>query len=215
MKILKKDNLIQGGFAGIKEHRLIVDKSVGGRSDTFDGIGNLVYLADAYFEPYGQTNMHSHNNIDVITVILEGDVNHEGTLNNNFTLSQNQVQIQKSGEIGFSNNEINPNKQKSHIIQLWMKPQNVKYNSTYELYDLKENELTQVYGEKSNSTNMEVAILSKNKILSKNCEFQMYVTQGSGILNGKTVKEGDLIQDTNLELEVISDIMKIIIISEN
>jgi hypothetical protein len=55
MQILHKNSLPLGGFAGLKEHRLVVDRLVGGRDDTWDGLGHFVYLADAYFDPYGET----------------------------------------------------------------------------------------------------------------------------------------------------------------
>jgi len=214
MKILKKDTLKEGGFAGIREHRLIVDKSIGGRSDTFDGLGNLVYLADAYFEPFGQTNMHSHKNIDVISVFLEGDVDHEGSLNHKVTLKQNQVQVQKSGKVGFIHNEINPNEKKSHIIQIWVIPQDVKDESTYELYDLKQGNITTIYGSDDINTHLEVASLNKNQKISKDGKFQLYITKGKAKINGVIIDQFTLIEDTSLELEALSDITQVIIISK-
>ena len=50
MKILHRNDLPLGGFAGLKEHRLIVDKKMGpSNPDAWNGIGNFVYLADASF----------------------------------------------------------------------------------------------------------------------------------------------------------------------
>jgi len=117
MKILKKESLSLGGFAGIKEHRLVVDKRIGGSDNTWDGLGNFVYLADAYYNPYGQSNMHSHSEIDIISVIVKGRVNHEGSLKNGESLVANQVQVQRAGE-----------------------------PASYKLYNLKEGNITHVYG---------------------------------------------------------------------
>ncbi|MEA1988315.1 MAG: pilus assembly protein, partial [Pseudomonadota bacterium] len=68
MEILKRDSLKEGGFAGLKEHRLVKDQKVfypqENNDDSWPGLGNFVYLADARFMPHGETHMHSHHEID-------------------------------------------------------------------------------------------------------------------------------------------------------
>jgi len=82
LQILHRDDLKLGGFAGIREHRLVVDPQVFGNnaSGAWPGIGNFVYLADAKFIPNGETHLHNHKEIDVISVIIEGRIAHEGTI---------------------------------------------------------------------------------------------------------------------------------------
>ena len=83
MQVLSKKSLPLGGFAGLTEHRLVTDRRVfGGRKapNTFDGLGNFVYLADAQFNARGETHMHSHKEIDVISIMVAGRVSHEGSL---------------------------------------------------------------------------------------------------------------------------------------
>ena len=55
MNMLSRDTLHRGGFAGIKETRLVQDARIGGKLDTWDGLGNFVYLADARYLPYGKS----------------------------------------------------------------------------------------------------------------------------------------------------------------
>nr|MBS0019241.1 hypothetical protein [Gammaproteobacteria bacterium] len=55
MEILHRDDLPRGGFAGLREHRLVMgSKLYGDRRDpgTWEGSGHLVYLADARFLLY-------------------------------------------------------------------------------------------------------------------------------------------------------------------
>lgn len=55
MESLHRDDLPRGGFAGLREHRLVMgSKLYGDRRDpgTWEGIGHLVYLADARFLLY-------------------------------------------------------------------------------------------------------------------------------------------------------------------
>jgi len=52
MEILHRDDLHLGGFAGLREHRLVMDKRLAGDNaepGTWSGLGNFVYLADARF----------------------------------------------------------------------------------------------------------------------------------------------------------------------
>ncbi|MCK5666803.1 MAG: hypothetical protein KAI17_25110, partial [Thiotrichaceae bacterium] len=67
IKILQRDELPLGGFAGLKEHRLIMSPELFGEYvnvGTWPGIGSFVYLADARFNPKGETRMHDHKEID-------------------------------------------------------------------------------------------------------------------------------------------------------
>ena len=75
---------------------------------TWPGLGNFVYLADAKFIPNGETHLHPHKEIDVISVIVKGRISHEGTLEQGKTLEKNHVQVQRAGGQGFTHNEVNP-----------------------------------------------------------------------------------------------------------
>ena len=100
MEILHRDSLKLGGFAGLREHRLVTDKRIFGRRaepGTWDGIGNFVYLADARFLPSGETRLHQHREIDVISVMVEGRIAHEGSLEHGQQIETNDVQAQRAG----------------------------------------------------------------------------------------------------------------------
>jgi redox-sensitive bicupin YhaK (pirin superfamily) len=127
MNIIKRDNLVEGGFAGLKEHRLIKDSKLFGSQENNDGswsgLENFVYLADARFMPHGETRMHSHHEIDVITLMVDGNIKHEGSMQSGKDLSRNDVQVQRAGGEGFSHNEINPDGDWNRLIQLWALPE--------------------------------------------------------------------------------------------
>ena len=223
MQVLHKESLHLGGFAGLKEHRLVVDKLVGGRNDTWDGLGNFVYLADAYFDPYGETGLHPHRELDVISVMLDGSINHEGSLEHGSSISAGQVQVQRAGGEGFRHNEINPNPTKNRMIQLWVLPENKGEPAGYKLYDVEQDKLTQIYGgtkEQSatfhNHTVLEVGKFSKDFEFKKEGDFLLYMTGGTALLNNEVaVKDGDLIRGTNLDFKTTSAYAQIILITQN
>ena len=105
MEILNYDDLHQGGFAGLLERRFVTDRRVFGRhkrDETANGIGNFVYLADANFLPHGETGMHPHHEIDVISVMVNGRIQHAGSLGHGMDLETGMVQVQRAGADGFT-----------------------------------------------------------------------------------------------------------------
>ena len=222
MKVLHKDTLPLGGFAGLKEHRLVVDILVGGSDDTWDGLGNFVYLADAYFDPYGETRMHPHREIDVISIMLEGSINHEGSLEHGTELTAGQIQVQRAGGEGFKHNEINPNATKNRMIQIWVLPEKHGEAAGYKLYDVEQDKLTQIYGGSKdqsttfdNHTVLEVGRFSRDISIKKSGDFLAYITEGKAIVNATKVKDGDLIRGTDLNFKATSDNAQIIVITQN
>lgn len=148
MEILHRDDLELGGFAGLREHRLVTGARLFGDSKShkaWDGMGNFVYLADAIFSPNGETRLHSHQEIDVISVMVEGRIIHEGSLENGQEMDRHHVQAQRAGGEGFSHNEINPDDTENRMIQLWVLPEQQGQVADYKLYSPKEGELTRVY----------------------------------------------------------------------
>jgi len=125
LEILHRDDLQEGGFAGLREHRLVTNNKLFGRDmgGAWDGLGNFVYLADARFNPGGETRLHPHHEIDVISVMVEGRIKHEGSLEHGGSISQYEVQVQRAGGEGFTHNEINPDDVKNRMLQLWVLPE--------------------------------------------------------------------------------------------
>lgn len=212
MQILRKDSLHRGGFAGLRETRLIVDNKIGGKNDTWNGLGNFIYLADARFLPQGETRMHPHRELDVITVMLEGRIEHQGSMENGKSMQANQVQAQRAGGEGFVHNEINPDLDENRMLQIWALPETAGEPASYKFYDLKKDEMVRVYGgNKSQNvtldspTIIEVGLLSKNKNVTQEGEFIAYITGGEGILNGVEVKDGYLVRDEDLDFTALSD----------
>ena len=228
LDILKRDDLQLGGFAGLKEHRLIVDSRVGGQDDTWNGIGNLVYLADAKFDPYGETRMHPHHEIDVISVMVEGNINHEGSLEHGGSIKRNQVQVQRAGGEGFRHNEINPDANQNRMIQLWVLPETSGEPAGYKLYDLNPGGLIQIYGGCKEQTDtmdgatiLEVGLFDQrqgfDKSVSTNDSVIIYITRGAGQLSensGSTteVTDGDLIRGKGLGFVATTDDTQLILI---
>jgi len=227
MDVLSKKSLPLGGFSGLTEHRLVTDHRIfGGRKapNTFDGIGNFVYLADAQFNPKGETHMHPHKEIDVISIMMNGRVSHEGSLKNGQSLNTGEAQVQRAGGEGFTHNEVNPDNTKNRMLQLWVLPDESDQPANYKHYTLKSNGVTRIYGGSKNQsktfdsgTIIDVVRLSSGESIRFDQEILAYVSQGKAAFSDEnstfSAEEGDLIRSYQTEISTNSDV-EIVVVSK-
>lgn len=230
MQILKRESLQEGGFAGLKEHQLVKDSKAFGPQANTDGSwsgkigdadlgkGNFIYLADARFMPHGETGMHSHHEVDVISVLVDGNIAHEGSLEHGQDLSRDQVQVQRAGGEGFSHNEINPQADWNRMLQLWVLPEVAGQPAAYKVTQPVAGELTRIYGGDANTdadfpakTKIDIAILSNGQQIEINQPVLAYLSRGKGSLNNTDVEDGDLIRANSIKFEATEDVQLIII----
>ena len=171
------------------------------------------------FLPHGETGLHGHREIDVISVMVDGNIAHEGSLEHGKAMMANQAQVQRAGGEGFEHNEINPDASRNRMIQLWALPENPGEPAGYKFYDLEQGKVTRIYGGGKNQndtfdshTVMEVGRLDAGQELTKKGEFIAYVTKGGGQANGEAVQNGDLLRGEDLNFTA-SDSTQIIIVS--
>lgn len=222
MEILHKKDIARSGFAGIQESPIIKESHLFGKKNahdlSWDGIGNFVYLSDANFIPKGETGMHPHREIDVISFMVKGRVLHEGALEHGKILDENEIQVQRGGGEGFFHNEINPDSIENRMIQMWCIPEITGQKSDYKKYSLKKNSFTKIYGGDTNSdeifnshTHIEIGTFSKGAKFSIEQQLLAYITKGIAIVNNVKVKDGDFIRCKALNFEAIKDPQIIII----
>jgi len=218
--ILHKDDLPEGGFAGLKEHRLVKDTPVfdAGTEASWPGLGSLVYLADARFMPRGETRMHKHLEVDVISVMVDGNISHQGSMGHGENLHRNDVQVQRAGGEGFSHNEVNPDDSENRMIQLWVLPEQSGLPASYKVYRPGAGKITHIYGGEDTAenafpakTHIDVALLHAGQKIDIPAVFLAYLTRGSGIANGENIQDGDLVRGGSLKFEAREPVQLVII----
>lgn len=222
LEILKRDDMHYGGFAGLREHRLVMGRNIFGfhsEPDTWDGIGNFVYLADAKFNPHGETRMHPHHEIDVLTIMVDGTLDHEGSLENGETIETGDIQVQRAGGEGFEHNEINPANTKNRMLQFWVLPETKGEPASYKLYKHPMEKKTRIYGG-LNSTDLfnshtviDVINLKPIEIYNVNENSLVYIFQGNGSVDNKEIEDGNLLRSKNYTIKATSD-MKFFMVYE-
>lgn len=204
MEILTFDQLPQGGFAGLTERRFVTDRRVfrnAGNALAFDGLENFVYLADANFMPKGETTMHNHQEVDVISVMVEGRISHAGSLEHGQGLEAGSAQVQRAGGEGFSHNEINPDDTMNQMVQLWVLPDEQGEAAGYKVYQPETSKLNKIYGGKKDQdqtfhshTAIAVAPLEAGQNIEQSGEVLAYLSKGSGVINGETIQARTLVR---------------------
>ena len=210
----------RGGFAGLRETRLVMSPRIfrgHQEAGTSSGIGRFVYLADASFLPHGETRMHSHKEIDVISIMVDGRIIHEGSMEDGQELNVDDIQIQRAGTEGFTHNEINPDDAKNRMIQIWVLPEAPGADAAYEVMQAQPNGRTRIYGGPADEDNtfaartvIEVAHLAKGESLKQAGRCLVYVTTGAGSSADETLREGDLVDTRDFSIKALSDAKLII-----
>ncbi|WP_257174866.1 pirin family protein [Colwellia sp. M166] len=204
MKTLTFEQLPQGGFAGLIERRFVINQALFGRSKTiaFAGLGNFVYLADANFLPHGETHMHGHKEVDVISVMVAGDIIHQGSLGHGQRLTAGSVQVQRAGAEGFHHNEVNPNAQQNHMIQLWVLPDQPGEAAGYKHYQPKQGEHIKIYGGSKTQQatfNSAISVSVSNTVVQQSInitgEAMVYLSLGEAKINGEVIQARTLVHD--------------------
>lgn len=215
LKIIKRNKLRRGGFAGLRETRMVMSPGVFRRhreTGTSPGIGRFCYLADACFLPHGETRMHTHKEIDVISVMVEGRLKHSGSLEDGQDLHVDDIQVQRAGSEGFSHNEINPDNKKNRMIQLWMLPDSKAEPAEYQMFHAEAGTRTRVYGgppEQNDTfsarTVIDVAIVNAGESVAQAGRSVIYIIVGEGTCNNEDLTEGDLIESRDFNFTASTD----------
>lgn len=223
MKIVKRNILRRGGFAGLRETRLVMSPNVfrGHReAGTSTGIGRFCYLADASFLPEGETRMHTHNDIDVISVMVKGRIKHEGSMANGQELNVDDIQVQRAGNEGFSHNEINPDNEKNRMIQLWILPEDKEAPASYQMFHAETGKRMRVYGGPPDQddtfaarTVVDIAHLNAGDKVSQSGRSLVYMVLGQGACEQEEIEEGDLVETRDFNFKASTD-CKLILVSE-
>jgi redox-sensitive bicupin YhaK (pirin superfamily) len=66
--------------------------------------------------------MHPHDNMEIITIPLEGDLAHKDSMGNAETIKNGEIQVMSAGT-GVRHSEFNPNEnQPTKLLQIWLFP---------------------------------------------------------------------------------------------
>lgn len=211
MTIKHRSAIPETGFAGIREHRMHMAQSLDEAL-----MGSFIYLADATFIPNGETRLHPHRDVDIVSVMLKGRVEHRGSLGDGTILGERTIQVQRAGT-GMRHNEVNPDPETTRMLQIWFLPPRQGLEPGYQTFEAKKGEMVSVLGGDGtfdNASHLRVARVDDGGRLAVDESCVLYVATGRGRVGDEEINEGDLITASSIAIDV-TDEMEAMVITRN
>ncbi|RBQ27164.1 pirin family protein [Arcobacter sp. CECT 9188] len=183
--------------------------------------GVLRVLNDDIVHPYSGFDMHPHENMEIISYIVNGEITHKDSMGNSETLKRGEVQYLSAGD-GIYHSEKNESNKDLRLLQIWVFPPQKGLPRLYGSYKYKleerENKLLNIVssqnGESSIKIYQDINIYVSE--LDKSLEFnidenrQIYFVQieGTATINGILLEDGDAMELVDEKLLTINPITK-------
>lgn len=169
--------------------------------------------------------MHPHDNMEIITIPLEGDLAHKDSMGNTETIKFGDIQVMSAGT-GVRHSEFNPNADKrTKLLQIWLFPNKQNVEPRYQQITLdvndRQNKLQQILSPNPEDAGVWIHQdawfhlgkfekgLTENYTIKRNGNgVYAFVISGSVTINGQTLETRDAlgVWDTEkLEITSTSD----------
>lgn len=97
------------------------------------GFGPLLVFNDDVIKPGRGFGMHPHREMEIVTVVLKGELEHRDSMGNTERIIPGQIQRMSAGT-GLMHSEMNPSPDKEvNLLQLWFEPAQRRLEPSYEM----------------------------------------------------------------------------------
>ncbi|WP_373072845.1 pirin family protein [Sulfurimonas sp.] len=174
--------------------------------------GVLRVLNDDIILPRSGFDMHPHENMEIISYVVDGEISHKDSMRNEETLGRGEVQYMSAGD-GVVHAEYNLGDVNLRLLQIWIMPPKKGLDTLYGSYRYKADErknklLNIVSGQDGDSkiklyqdVNFYVSELDAGKSIDYDIQNnkQIYYVQieGSANINGVELDYGDAMEVTD------------------
>lgn len=171
------------------------------------GHGALRVFNDDIIAPLMGFAPHSHNDMEIITILLDGKLRHKDSLGNEYDISKGEIQVMSAGT-GITHSEFSADpKNATHLFQIWIHPEKTGLAPRYDQVSYKtvEGELGLLVGPKDSGSNLWIhqdaylyigdfvngQKIKVNKKVKRESTFYIVAIQGEFSINEETFKELD------------------------
>lgn len=173
----------------------------------FMGVSHLRVLNDDTIEPKAGFPTHSHQNMEIISYVLEGALEHKDSIGNISTIQAGEVQCMSAGT-GVTHSEYNPSETElTRFLQIWIVPREKQLIPSYtqQNYSKEERQGRLCLIASSNPEQSAVVVHQNiklfNSLLAENESVEygikvgrvlyIHVATGQVRINGQQLAEGD------------------------
>ena len=171
------------------------------------GFRSLRVINDDRVAPGYGFGTHPHNDMEIVTYVLQGALSHQDSMGNGSTIVPGEVQRMSAGT-GVLHSEKNDSKSEEvHLLQIWIMPEKRGITPSYEQKffadDEKLNRFRVVASNDARDGSVKIhqdatiysTLLEEGKTVTQKLEKGrngwLHVATGSVTLNGKTLNAGD------------------------
>ncbi len=131
MNQIRKSN--ERGLTEISWLKSLHSFSFGNYNDPeWNQFGPLRVINEDHIAASGGFRPHPHADMEIITIVMEGQLKHQDSMGNGSIISKGQVQYMSAGR-GIQHSEFNPSDiHSAHIFQIWIEADQKGYEPRYE-----------------------------------------------------------------------------------
>ncbi|ELS05026.1 Pirin-related protein [Xenococcus sp. PCC 7305] len=194
------------------------------------GFSNLRVINEDKVQPSQGFGTHSHQNMEIISYVLSGELEHKDSVGNSSVIRPGDVQRMSAGT-GIAHSEFNASDAEPvHFLQIWIQPGQKGIKPSYEQKNFSEAEKQGKFklvaspdGREDSVTihqdaNLYATVLHQGDRVTYNADndrsLWLQVVRGSAKINGQTLETGDgaaITQEGELELVAIADNTEILL----
>jgi redox-sensitive bicupin YhaK (pirin superfamily) len=194
------------------------------RDQRYMGFRDLRVINDDRVSPGKGFGTHSHRDMEIVTYVLEGSVEHKDSTGTQTTIIPGEVQRMSAGT-GISHSEYNPsNVEPVHFLQIWILPgaQNLPPSYEQRAFDLEKNRGRWILVAAKDgrdgavTVHQDVALSVARLLPGRQATYRLkpgrhawlQIARGSAALNGAALGEGDgaaMSEEEILEVKAIGE----------
>jgi len=188
---------------------------------TENGYSALLVINEDHVIPGGGFSTHSHQDMEIVTYVLSGALEHKDSMGNTSIIRPGDIQRMSAG-MGVTHSEHNASSSKPvHFLQIWIKPDQLGitpgYEQQYVPREEKQGKLCLIASPTGNNNsviihqdaNLYVAQLNKNDaieyLMPSDRKFYLHVCRGNINLNDKPLSAGDGTKIADEDILLISN----------
>ena len=103
------------------------------------GFGSLRVINEDQIKAKTGFGEHSHRNMEIISYVLKGQLNHQDSMGNGSAIKAGDIQLMSAGT-GISHSEFNGIDGETHFLQLWIEPNIKNSQPDYQQLSLNQND---------------------------------------------------------------------------
>ena len=177
------------------------------------GVSDLIVLNDDSVAPGQGFPTHGHRNMEIISYVMEGSIEHKDSMDNTEILPAGEFQVMSAGK-GVRHSEYNPSETEGlKFLQIWIKPNKRLLDPSYQQKKFPEEEGFQlVVSENGEDDSLTIHQDAKmyhvrfnrawegNRELDSKRSYYLHVVSGEMNVNDEVLKPGDGLTVTDEEL---------------